>query len=72
MSKTDKFKAAACRMGFHDAYLTRCLLGFDFKCRVCGRVRYRDVDPSQWARHDGMRAQGIYLPDPFEHPEYYE
>ena len=41
----------------HDAYLTRCLLGFDYKCRRCGLVRYFDVDPPQWAKENGYRNQ---------------
>ena len=44
-----------CELGFHDVYLTRCILGYDYQCRVCGLCRYYDVDPPQWSRYDSGR-----------------
>ena len=44
-----------CLDGQHDAYLTRCLLGYDYRCRRCGMVRYFDVDPPQWAKENSYR-----------------
>ena len=57
-------KLVYCRMGFHDAYHSRGLLGYDLVCRDCGLVRYRDVDPPEWARFDAMRGEGVYCPPP--------
>ena len=37
-----KFRKWLCEMAFHDAYMTRALLGCDLKCRSCGLVRYPD------------------------------
>ena len=42
-------KKDLCQMGFHDVYLTRCILGYDYQCRVCGLCRYFHVDPPLWA-----------------------
>ena len=57
----NRLKRRACRQGFHDAYLTGCLLGYDLICRVCRRVRYRDVDPPEWAKYERWRALGLEL-----------
>ena len=46
-----------CLDGEHDACLTRCLLGYDYRCRRCGLVRYYDVDPPEWARENAYRNQ---------------
>ena len=51
-----RLRWAACQAGFHWAHLTRGLLGYDYKCRDCGLVRYRDVIPPQWARFTPGRA----------------
>ena len=44
-----------CPDGQHDPYLTMCLLGFDYRCRRCGMVRYFDVDPPEWTVEDSRR-----------------
>ena len=36
------FRRWLCKVGSHDAYMTRTLLGFDLRCRACGLMRYRD------------------------------
>ena len=43
-----------CKMGFHDAYMTRGLLGYDLKWRICGLVRY----PDGWAKYDLRHVDG--------------
>ena len=46
-----------CLTGEHDPYLTRCILGYDYRCRRCGLVRYFDVEPPEWAKENSYRNQ---------------
>ena len=46
-----------CLEANHDAYLTQCILGYDYRCRRCGMVRYLDTDPPQWAKETNYRNQ---------------
>ena len=48
-------KSVACDLGFHDVFLTGCILGYDYQCRVCGLCRYYDVEPPDWALYEGGR-----------------
>ena len=41
--------------GRHDAYLTMCIQGYDYRCRRCGMVRYFDTDPPEWSRENAYR-----------------
>ena len=52
-----------CKHGNHDAYLTRCLLGYDYKCRNCRMVRYRDRPEPEWAEFDLTRGVDLYQND---------
>lgn len=55
-----RLKLDGCRAGFHEAYMSQCLLGYDLICRNCRRVRYRDVNPPQWDRFDRARGSTTY------------
>ena len=44
-----------CLEDYHDAYLTPCLPGFDYKCQRSGLVRYFDMDPPRWAKDKSYR-----------------
>ena len=50
-----------CRLGFHNSYMTRGLLGYDLACRWCDQVRYLDVHPPQWAPFDPRRGVDIII-----------
>ena len=41
--------------GQHEAYLTMCIQGYDYRCRRCGMVRYYDTDPPEWSRENAYR-----------------
>lgn len=53
----EEIRASLCEVGFHDVYLTMCILGYDYKCRHCDIVRYFDVIPPEWAKEDPYRNQ---------------
>ena len=50
------FRRWLCNVGFHDAYMTRALLGYDLKSRTCGLVR-TPMDGPSLIRGDRMEAR---------------
>ena len=59
-----------CLASDHDPYLTMCLLGYDYRCRRCGLVRYFDADPPEWAKVNSYRNQENVGYPLNEHGEY--